>query len=133
MNRDQGEDAVAAYMSDLQHPMKEAIEEVRAIILSVDASITERIKWNAPSFCYCGEDRITFQLHGSGFFRLVFHCGAKVKGAAPKEPLIADSAGLLQWAANDRAIVKFTSTEDVRAKRDKLLEVVAKWLKAAST
>ena len=57
---------VRAYMNQLNHPMKAEIEMVRRIIAGADSRLTERIKWNAPSFCLDGDDRITFNLHGKG-------------------------------------------------------------------
>ncbi|WP_191567366.1 DUF1801 domain-containing protein [Metabacillus idriensis] len=124
-----GPEQVAEFMNNLEHPLKEEIEEVRNIILSTDDKITEHIKWNAPSFCYEGEDRITFNLHGQGFIRLVFHCGAKVKDRKINEPLIVYPSGILEWKAADRAMMKFTDKNDVKAKEEKLREVITKWLK----
>ncbi|MCG7346180.1 DUF1801 domain-containing protein [Sporosarcina sp. ACRSL] len=124
-----GPEQVAEFMNKLDHPLKDKIEEVRNIILSTDDNITEHIKWNAPSFCYEGEDRITFNFHGKGLFRLVFHCGAKVKDRNTNEPLIEDPSGILEWKAADRAIIKFTDKNDVKAKEEQLREVIAKWLK----
>lgn len=125
-----GSEQVVEFMKNLDHPLKEEIEEVRSIILSTDDKITEHIKWNAPSFCYEGEDRITFNLHGKGFIRLIFHCGAKVKVRKTKELLILDSSGMLEWKAADRAIMKFTDKNDVIAKEEKLREIVIEWIKA---
>ncbi|TMV46843.1 DUF1801 domain-containing protein [Paenibacillus mesophilus] len=126
-----GHQQVVEYLSNLQHPLKQEIEEVRKIILSADPRFTEHIKWNAPSFCIQEEDRVTFNLQGKGFFRLVFHCGAKSKDNKGKERLFEDPTGLLEWAAVDRAIVKFTDMHDVKAKKEKLEEVIAKWIEAA--
>ncbi|WP_231690139.1 DUF1801 domain-containing protein [Cytobacillus solani] len=120
---------VAEFMNNLVHPLKEEIEEVRKIILSTDDKITEHIKWNDPSFCYEGEDRITFNLNGKGFIRLIFHCGAKVKERKTNEPLISDPSGVLEWIAADRVMMKFTDKNDIKAKEEKLKEVITMWLK----
>ncbi|MBO9607961.1 MAG: DUF1801 domain-containing protein [Paenibacillaceae bacterium] len=126
-----GQEQVLEFLHRLEHPLKEEIEEVRRIILSVDPAITEHIKWNAPSFRYEDDDRVTFNLHGAGMFRLVFHCGAKAAKRAGKQPLIEDETGLLQWAAADRATIAFASGREVEDSREKLAEVVVKWLAAA--
>ncbi|WP_235941163.1 DUF1801 domain-containing protein [Paenibacillus puerhi] len=123
---------VAEFMKNLEHPLKKEIEEVRTIILSVNEHITEHIKWNAPSFCIHHEDRVTFNLQGKGFFRLVFHCGAKVKKHAELRPHFEEYTELLDWASGDRAIVKLTSSSDVDSKREKLAEVVALWMEVTS-
>ncbi|KKO51775.1 hypothetical protein XI25_23960 [Paenibacillus sp. DMB20] len=122
------QEQVQDYMSRLEHPLKKEIEEVRTIIRNADGRLTEHIKWNAPSYCIDGEDRITFNLQGKGFFRLIFHRGAKVKESADKEPLFEDSTGLLEWVAGDRGIVKLKDMEDVNAKRDKLTQLITKWI-----
>lgn len=128
-----GHQQVVDYLNNIEHPLKKEIEEVRKIILSANEHITEHIKWNAPSFCFNNEDRVTFNLQGKGFFRLVFHCGAKVKAYAGKGALFNDTTGLLDWVASDRAIVKLTDMSDVEDKRDKLAEVVARWIEVTSS
>jgi len=130
-NKLSGPEQVAAFMMDLEHPLKEEIAEVRRIVLASDGRLTERIKWNAPSFCVDGEDRMTFNLQGKGFFRLIFHCGAKVKDTAGRERLYEDRTGLLEWASADRAIAKFTNMDDVRCKERQLRETVVRWIEAA--
>lgn len=122
------QDQVHEYMSNLEHPLKKEVEAVRQIILSVDEQITEKIKWNAPSFCYQQRDFATLNLHGKGFFRLVFHCGAKVIGHANKEMLFEDTAGLLSWITGDRAIITFSSMNEVEANKEKLIEIIMKWI-----
>ncbi|WP_229263710.1 DUF1801 domain-containing protein [Cohnella cholangitidis] len=120
---------VDEFMNSLEHPLKKEIEEVRKIILSANDRITEQIKWKAPSFRYNNEDRVTFNLQGKGFFRLVFHRGAKVKDSLEKGIASSiDPAGLLEWVADDRAIVKLKDMADVEAKREILVETVARWI-----
>lgn len=125
-----GPEQVAEFMAKLEHPLKEEIELVRQIVLSSADSIREHIKWNAPSFFIENDDRITFNLKGKGFFRLIFHCGAKARPEAAKEPLFVDHTGLLEWQANDRALEKFIDMEDIKAKEDGLRLVIGEWIKA---
>lgn len=130
VKKQSGEEQVATFLSELQHPFKAEIEEVRRIVLEAVPELTEHIKWNAPSFCYAAEDRITFQLQGKGFFRLIFHTGAKAQTRTQSGKLIEDHTGLLDWAADDRAIIKLTDLTDVMAKKDKLIDVISKWIEA---
>ncbi|TQR19910.1 DUF1801 domain-containing protein [Psychrobacillus vulpis] len=123
-----GPQQVIEFMNNLDHPLKEEIEEVRKIILNANIIISEHIKWNAPSYHIEGEDRITFNLHGKGFFRLIFHCGSKVKDNVDVQHLIDDTTGILEWVAHDRAIAKFTSINDVKAKEQELKKVITIWL-----
>lgn len=127
-----GHQQVVEYLNNLEHPLKEEIEEVRKIILSVNEHITEHIKWNAPSFCFNNQDRVTFHLHGKNYFQLVLHCGSKGTGHAEKGPLFEDTTELLHWVTGDRAISKLTNMSDVKSKKKKLAEVVAKWIEVTS-
>ncbi len=87
-----GEEQVTSFISKTEHPLKKVMEEVRALILSTNKQITEHIKWNAPSFCIDGDDRITFNLSKSDYLLLVFHRGAKVKDSKGKGPLFDDTS-----------------------------------------
>jgi hypothetical protein len=120
---------VDRFMKGLNHPLKEEIEQLRAAILNSNDAITEHIKWKAPSFCYAGEDRVTFRLYPAERAQLIFHRGAKVKGDAANF-VFDDHTGLLQWVANDRAVVALRDAEDVEAKRADLVEVVNRWVVA---
>jgi hypothetical protein len=126
-DRKTGPEQVAAFLENLEHPLKPEIEEVRKIILNTNSRLTEHIKWNAPSFCLQGDDRITFNLHGKDFFRLIFHCGVKKTGI--KEQLFQDESCLLTWVAPDRATAAFKDMADVKSKKGKLQAIVQKWLK----
>jgi uncharacterized protein YdhG (YjbR/CyaY superfamily) len=64
---------VDTFMSELKHPLKKEVEEVREIIKAVDEDITEEIKWAAPSFSYKKEYLVTFNLRKEDCIHLVFH------------------------------------------------------------
>lgn len=123
---------VADFMDKLEHPMKREIEALRAIVRDADARLAEGIKWNAPSYSVDGEDRITFNLRGKGMIRLVFHAGAKKKNLNIRAAWGEDKSGLLEWAADDRAIVKLAGMDDVREKEDRLANAIRRWLEATS-
>ena len=57
----------------------------------------EHVKWNAPSFCYAGVDRVTFRLQPGNRLQLVLHRGAKVRDDAAdfrfEDPTRACSSG----------------------------------------
>lgn len=119
---------VDQFIKTLEHPLKEEIEKVRSIILDSDEQITEHIKWNAPSFCYQGEDRVTFRLHPADHIQLVLHRGAKVKDS--KDFLYEDSTGLLEWVAKDRAVVTLVDMQDVEAKSTALSKAISQWVRS---
>lgn len=119
-------DDVDAFLRDLEHARKDEIEAVRAIIRTADKKLVEKIKWNAPSYGY-GDDRITFRLQPKDQVQLVFHRGAKKR---VDEFRFDDATHLLQWVAEDRAVVTFTGADDIRAKKTKLTKLVKAWMQA---
>jgi hypothetical protein len=121
---------VAEFLRELSHPMKDGIVDVRTAILAADEQITEHIKWNAPSFCYHGEDRVTFRLPPDRL-QLVFHRGAKVR--ADSDALtFADDTGLLQWASGDRATLTLRDVRDAQAKLPRVVDLVRRWMRATA-
>jgi hypothetical protein len=128
--RDPGTD-VQAFLQGLQHGRKDEVEAVREIILSAHPGITEQVKWNAPSFCIDGDDRITFRLQPNDRVQLVFHRGARKRDDAATFSF-GDGSGLLEWVAPDRALVTFRDLDDVAAKRAALKDLVRRWMIATS-
>jgi hypothetical protein len=120
---------VQAYITESKHALKSEMELLRSIILSSNKKITEHIKWNAPSFCFDGEDRITFNLTKKDCVQLIFHRGAKVKEVKGNKPIMEDKTGLFEWASQDRAIVKFYNSEEIHSKKNKLKKVIRDWIK----
>jgi hypothetical protein len=70
----QSED-VDRFVEDLDHGRKDEIETIRHLIRSANPELTEQIKWNAPSFCVDGDDRITLRLQPRDRVQLIFHRG----------------------------------------------------------
>ncbi|UQA59373.1 DUF1801 domain-containing protein [Polyangium aurulentum] len=124
-----GED-VAAFMRDLDHPLKAEIEGLRQIILGVDPEVREEIKWNAPSF-RTTEHFATFNLRTKDSVRIILHTGAKVKESATKGLKIADPAGLLEWLSKDRCLVTFSDGKDIQGKRAALEAILREWIRSA--
>jgi len=123
-------ESVEAYLAKLEHPLKDGILALRKTILDSNPQITEHIKWNAPSFCYGGDDRITFRIppKGKSEIQLIFHRGAKSKDSAGFK--FVDPSGLVEWAANDRGIVTFKKADEIAARMPKLVKLVKAWLEA---
>lgn len=118
---------VDRFMRELDHPLKEGVERLRSAILDSNDEITEHVKWNAPSFRYAGEDRVTFRLYPEDRVQLVFHRGARVRSDS-KDFVFRDGSGLLEWVADDRAVVALRDANDAEAKRPALVEVVNRWV-----
>ncbi|GAA0880667.1 hypothetical protein GCM10009119_36370 [Algoriphagus jejuensis] len=120
---------VTHFLDALDHPLRTEIELLRSIILESDKGIRENIKWNGPNFIFAGTDRITMKIHPPKQIQLVFHRGAK-KLEQPKERLIQDRFGLMDWRENDRAIVGFRTQAEITSNRDNLSVLIRAWIKA---
>lgn len=117
---------VQTFMDTLEHPLKDSVQDLRALILSLDPRISEEIKWNAPSFQI--EDHFaTFKLHPPGSIQLVLHTGAKVK-ANPKQMDVADPHRLLEWRAKDRCILTLKSAEEAKSMRKAVSAIILSWI-----
>ncbi len=120
---------VTAHIQKLDAAIIPAIEEIRQIVLSADPEIGEQIKWNSPCFYYTGEmkpfdpkeykrDIVVMNLHRSQIL-LVFPTGARVQ----------DTTGLMEGKYTDgRRLIRFKDLEDVRKKKDALINVLRDWL-----
>ena len=113
-------------MVGLVHPHKEAIQALRRIVLGIDSSILEGVKWNAPSF-RTHEYFATTHLRAKNGIGLVLHLGAKARG--DQAIRIDDADRMLAWLADDRAMLSFGGVEDLRAKAGALRDLVRQWLR----
>jgi hypothetical protein len=111
--------AVEAYLRDVDHPFKAEMEAVRAIILGVSDKISERIKWNAPSFYY-KEDMGAFNPRATEYAHLIL--------LFPDGAGMDDNGGLLEGNHKDRREAKFHSLNDVKAKKPTLEKLVKNWI-----
>lgn len=118
---------VASFLASLEHPRKAAIERLRRAILDADAGITEQVKWNAPSFCWRGDDRVTMRLQPGDRLELIFHRGAKAKEARGFS--FADPTGWIVWAAKDRGQLVITDDKELRARLEALVALVLAWMR----
>jgi len=123
--------SVAEYLQKLDHPLADAVEALRQIILRTDKEIGEQVKWNSPSFYYTGEmkpfdpkeykrDIVVFNLHKKEYILLIFPTGAKIK----------DTTGILEGNFTDgRKMIKIESIKDAKSKEKALQIVIKEWLK----
>ena len=104
---------VSEYMAKLKHPLKDGIEAVRKIIKGSNKSISERIKWNAPSYYY-KEDLVTFNHRNQKAIHLVFHHPAIVKIKSP----------LLLGDYIDRRMTYFKDMKEIKANKKELERIM---------
>lgn len=120
---------VEQFLDALEHPLKEGVLRLRTVIRAADPEITEHVKWNAPSFRYGGEDRVTFRLQPRGRLQLIFHRGAKVRADATGF-VFADPSGLMTWPAPDRAVIDFPDLGFVTEHEAEVGTLVRRWVLA---
>jgi hypothetical protein len=117
---------VDSYLENLEHRHKPAIEALRRLIHDAVPGLTERIKWNAPSFGPGEDDRITMRLHPGDRLQLILHRGAKA--GADDLFRFEDPDKLIAWAAPDRGVVTFGDADDLANKSAALAEVLRRWV-----
>lgn len=120
--------SVDEFLNSTTHPLKKELVELRRIIRQSNPTLTEQIKWNAPSFCDEGDDRITFNLSKKESILIIFHRGAKSKKLQLKEPLLTKHAALLDWPAPDRGVLKFSTMAEVKARTAELKTITKDWI-----
>ena len=123
-------DSVEVFLEKLDHPYKKEIITLRKIILGAGGNLAEHIKWNAPSFVFKGDDRITMKLFPPRNVQVVFHRGVSVKKQPPAR-LIDNAPGFIKWAANDRAVATFDHIDQINKDKSQLETFVKEWLKVS--
>ncbi len=121
---------VESWLNSVDAPTAAMIASLRALALAAHPGVTEHIKWNAPSFCLGGDDRITLGVEKNGGVRVVLHRGAKPKDPADFD--FGDPAGLARWAAVDRGIMTFVAPAEIAAKSTAIADLFARWLEATT-
>lgn len=119
---------VDKFMSDLDHPLRDELAALRALIMGVDPGIEEGIKWNAPSFFY-HDYFATFNLRSTDKVQVIFHTGAKVKASATEGLEIDDPHGMMKWLAKDRCMLTSQDMADLEAKRESLESIIRQWIR----
>lgn len=120
---------VEEFLESLDADKRAQVDELRDIILGVDLSVTEHIKWNAPSYVLDGEDRITFNvLNKEGRVKLVLHMGATRQEDKKGDPILPDTTGLIEWSSDIRGILSFSGLDDIKSKRDPITQIIKNWV-----
>lgn len=126
-----GLNPVDDFINKLEHPLKDLVIQLRELILKSEPRLTEQVKWNAPSFCYNGDDRITMNLSKKEQVLLIFHLGAKSRDERKLETIIKDPDKTLEWLSSNRAVMRFRSTADLKIFEPALKKNIAGWLKVS--
>lgn len=119
--------AVSALLDANKHPLRKEIDQLRTVILGVDKSIEEGVKWNTASF----KTSDWFStLNGPKHIKepmIILHAGAKAKGIVLKDR-IPDPQSLIKWLGNDRAQIIFKDSTDIKTKQKALQAIIGAWI-----
>lgn len=105
------------------------INMIRSLILKSEPALAEVIKWNAPSYVYKGEDRITFNLlNKQNQLRLLIHMGSTKKEDKKAKPILIEDEGIVEWNSDIRGTIVFDGISDIESKKLSLQKVIKRWL-----
>lgn len=123
-------DALANYLDNLEHPLKNVLLELQLQILSKFPEISAQLKWNSLSLYFNGEmkpfnpkeykrDLVVFNLNKREYILLVFPTGSKIK----------DNNQVLEGDYPDgRRMLKINSIEDLNNKMTDLQLLIQFWI-----
>jgi hypothetical protein len=109
---------VDAFLADLDHPLRDEIKAVRAIVLGVDKRITESIKWGGPTFAYQG-NIATIPPRTKKAVQLFFQHGA----------LIGARYGVLEGDGDHVRTINFKDKAEIAAKKAGTVKAIKAWIK----
>jgi hypothetical protein len=105
---------IEQYLATFEHPLLEAITDVRQIFLAHPA-VTEQVKWNAPTFSIGDEYLATIHVKALDRVMIIFHNAVTPQVVSP----------ILEGDyADGRRMAFFSSAEDVAAHRADLDDVI---------
>ena len=116
------------FLLKFEDERKPLVEALLQAINEECPNLTKIIKWNAPSFCDNGKDRMTFMLHKKGSVGLILHTGARPKEDKKAPHLYEDPTGLLEWNSNIRATITFDEMSGFLSKRTLFQQALKQWL-----
>jgi uncharacterized protein YdhG (YjbR/CyaY superfamily) len=116
------------FITNFDDERKPLLEALLKAIREACPTLTETIKWNAPSLCYNGKDRMTMMLHKKDRVSLILHTGAKPKEDKKAPHLYTDDTELLEWNSNIRATISFSDLAEFSSKRNLFKKAVKRWV-----
>lgn len=106
---------VDAWFQGKQHPLEDAMQRVRDLILDADPRVEESIKWKTPTFSFQG-NIVSFN-PSKNFVSLLFHRGAEIPG---KHPRLEGEGDLVRT-------MRFADLSEVEAAKSDLQAVIRAW------
>ena len=113
-----GGNEVDAWFAAKEHPLSEAMQRARRVILDADPRVTESIKWSTPTFSFRG-NIVSFN-PAKKQVSLLFHRGAEIPGEFPR--LVGDGQLV--------RTMRFADAAEVEQAADELQAVIRAWCAA---
>jgi hypothetical protein len=109
---------VDAWLAARAHPLTDAMQLVRRLILEADPRVTESIKWQTPTFAFKG-NIVSFN-PAKKQVSLLFHRGAEIPGDFPR----------LVGEGRLARTMRFADGAEVQQGADELQAVIRAWCRA---
>ena len=109
---------VDAWFAAKEHPLTEAMQRARRLILDADPRVTESIKWSTPTFAFNG-NIVSFN-PSKKLVSLLFHRGAEIPGKFKR----------LEGDGQLVRTMRFADLAEVKAGKAELTAVIKAWCKA---
>lgn len=120
---------VSDFLNDLDKDKYDQVQALRDVIVNANPNLSEYIKWNAPSYVYEGEHRITFNLvNKQQLVMIVIHMGATRVENKKAQPVLNDSSGLVIWNSNIRGTICFENLEQIIYRSEDISKLIESWL-----
>lgn len=124
---------VNEFLADQPAEKLEQINFIRQLILRIEPSLIENLKWNAPNYTFQNEDRITFNtMNKEGIIKLILHMGASRKENKNGKPVLSKDFGIVDWNSDIRGTISFENINNIKDKEDVLAKVISGWLLIAT-
>jgi hypothetical protein len=109
---------VDAWFAERRHPLEEAMQLARRLILDADERVAESVKWKTPTYSFKG-NIVSFN-PSKKHVSLLFHRGAEIPGDFP----------LLEGDGKLVRTMRFADVGEVEEAADELQAVVRAWCRA---
>ena len=103
------------WFTERAHPLENAMQRVRRLILDADPRVTESIKWKTPTFSYNGN--IASFNPAKNLVSLLFHRGAEIPGSFPR----------LEGDGRLARVMRFADVDEVERAAEELQAVIRAW------
>ena len=91
---------VDAWFAERQHPLTDAMQLARRLILEADPRVTESIKWKTPTFDFRG-NIVSFN-PSKKFVSLLFHRGAEIPDECSRDWRVSRLVRTMRFAGRRR-------------------------------